>query len=216
MEDKEPSFDSQQSFLSEEVGDKNLNQNDNQPLFPRREKVAEFRMRVKSNKSELRKWVKEERKKLDLVEISSGLAKKLQDAKEYKEAKNIMLFYPKSDEINLLELLEDKTKNFYLPKICDKNLLCCSYCLGDELEESIFKTKEPKSEPVNESILDLVIIPALAVDKNNFRLGYGGGFYDRFLANLKCKKIICIPQKFVLETVYPQEHDIPVDKIICI
>lgn len=165
-------------------------------------------------KTKLRKWAKEERKKLDMQTISKQLVENLRKTEEYKQSQNVMIFYPKGDEVNLLSLLEDD-KNFYLPKIDGQNLLCCPYGLGDELCESCFKTKEPLSEPVKDSI-DLVIVPALAVDKNNYRLGYGGGFYDRFLADTKCKKIVCIPSQFVVETVFPDEFDVPVDKLVII
>ncbi len=90
---------------------------------------------------------------------------------------------------------------------------CCPYSEGDELCESCSKTQEPKTS--NNTINpDLVIVPALAVDKNNYRLGYGGGFYDRFLAQQSCKTIVCIPHQLVVETVYPEEYDIPIDRII--
>lgn len=165
-------------------------------------------------KYELRKWAKEERKKLNIKSISQTLVKKLQESDEYKSAKNIMIFYPKENEVDLLALLEDKSKNFFLPKISGDNLLCCPYNRANELCESCFKTKEPTTEPANQSILDLIIVPALAVDKNNYRLGYGGGFYDRFLEGVNITKLVCIPKELVVETVYPEEHDIKIYKII--
>ena len=67
-----------------------------------------------------------------------------------------MIFYPKENEVDLLSLLSDESKNFYLPKIDGENLLCCSYKNGDILCESCFKTKEPLSEPIDKTILDLV------------------------------------------------------------
>ena len=172
--------------------------------------------RIAKSKKERRLWAKGERKKLNFKELSERLVQKLQQTDEYKQAKNIMIFYPLEFEIDLLNLLEDKTKNFYLPKIDDKNLLCCSYKNGDILCESCFKTKEPISEATDKSILDLVVVPALAVDKNNYRLGYGGGFYDRFLCNFLGKTIVCISSKFIVDTVYPEEHDIKIDRVITI
>ncbi len=166
------------------------------------------------NKQQLRKWAKEERKKLDIYELSQNLVLKLQETKEYIQAQNIMLFYPLKDEINLLELLHDKTKKFYLPKIDGENLLCCPYSGDEELCISCFNTKEPMTPSVEKSIIDLVILPALAVDKNNYRLGYGGGFYDRFLVGINAKKVVCISKNFVLDSVYPETHDLPVDKLI--
>ena len=166
------------------------------------------------NKQELRKWIKEERKKLDIKALSNIFVQKLKETIEYKKAKNIMLFYPLKYEINLLKLIDDNSKYFYLPKIVEKNLACCPYKLGDELCESCFKTKEPITNPVNKELLDLIIIPALAVDKNNYRLGYGGGYYDRFLIDMKAYKIVCVPNSFCVDTIYPNEFDIKIDKII--
>ena len=127
-----------------------------------------------------------------------------------------MLYYPLKDEINLLSLLEDNTKNFYLPKISNNELLCCPYNKSDKLCESCFRTKEPLTKPVDKAIIDLIVVPALAVDKNNYRLGYGGGFYDRFLKGIKCTKIACIPNELYIESVFPEEHDICVDLVILI
>ncbi len=163
-------------------------------------------------KTKLRKWAKEERKKLDMKSISLKLVDKLRETEEYKQAKNVMIFYPLENEVNLLSLLEDN-KNFYLPKVNGQELLCCPYCKKDELCNSCFNTKEPLTEP-SQTNPELVIVPALAVDKNNYRLGYGGGFYDRFLAKTKCKKIVCIPSELIVKTIYPEDFDIPVDKIV--
>ena len=168
------------------------------------------------SKSKIRNWAKEERKKLDIESLSIKLVLELKKTKEYQDAKNVLLFYPLANEINLLSLLEDESKNFYLPKIDGKNLLCCPYKKGDDLCESCFKTKEPLSEPTTKSLIDLVILPALAVDKNNYRLGYGGGFYDRFLADTKVFKIVCLPKIFYLDTIFPEKNDIPIDKLVLV
>jgi 5-formyltetrahydrofolate cyclo-ligase len=146
--------------------------------------------------------------------ISSILAEKLVQTEEYKNSKNIMLFYPLPDEVNLLLLLKNKTKNFYLPRIKGDELECCVYKEGDELCESCFHTKEPTCNACNKTNIDMIIVPALAIDKNGYRLGYGGGFYDRFLSNFIGIKVCCIPKEFILETVYPEKHDIKMDLII--
>ena len=166
------------------------------------------------DKQELRNWARSKRKELDMAQISTILANKLVQTDEYKNSKNIMIFYPMPEEVNLLTLLEDKTKNFYLPRINGEQLECCKYSSGDELCESCFHTQEPTCEPCDTSNIDLVIVPALACDKQNYRLGYGGGFYDRFLKNFKGIKLACIPKELLLNTIYPQEHDIKMDKII--
>lgn len=167
------------------------------------------------DKFQLRKWAKEERSKLDMNTLSKELVQKLQQTEEYQRAKNIMIFYPLKDEVNLLSLLDDDLKNFYLPKIDGENLLCCRYGKGEPLCESCFHTKEPLGVNITEKFLiELVIVPALAVDRDNYRLGYGGGFYDRFLKNLKVNTIVCIPKELVVDSVYPEKFDIPVNKVI--
>lgn len=167
-----------------------------------------------NSKQQLRKWVKEERKKLDIKLLSDNLVAKLQKLKEYQQAKNVMLYYPLRYEINLLPLLVDKSKKFYLPKIEGENLLCCPYTCEDELCESCFKTKEPTSKPIEKELIDLVIVPALAVDKTKCRLGYGGGYYDRFLTGINAIKVVCLSEKFVLESVCSEKHDVLVDIVI--
>lgn len=162
-------------------------------------------------KEALRKWAKGGKCR---EKFSKILASKLKNSDVYEPAKNIMLFYPLENEVNLLSLLEDTTKNFYLPKIEGKNLLCCPYSKGCELCLSCFKTQEPKTLPVDKNMIDLVVVPALCCDKNNYRLGYGGGFYDRFLKDYTGKKVVCLPQELIVETIYPEDHDIPVDLVI--
>ena len=166
------------------------------------------------DKQLLRKWARGKRKELDMGAISSILAEKLVQTEEYKNSKNIMLFYPLPDEVNLLLLLKDRTKNFYLPRIKGDELECCSYKTGDVLCESCFHTQEPICNACIKSNIDLVIVPALACDRHGFRLGYGGGFYDRFLKDYNGIKVCCIPNDLLLETVYPEKHDIKMDLTI--
>ena len=167
-----------------------------------------------NNKQELRKWAKEVRSKLDMDALSKILAEKLKQTEEYKNAKNVMIFYPLKDETNLLSLTKDKTKSFYLPKIDGDNLLCCKFDENTELCKSCFHTMEPNTKAETQPVLDIVIVPALAVDKKNYRLGYGKGFYDRFLGVNKIKSIVCIPKELITDTVFRNEFDIPVDIVI--
>ena len=166
-----------------------------------------------TSKNELRIWAKEDRKNIDYPTI---LVANLRQTEEYQMAKHVMIFYPKRYEVNLLFLLEDDSKTFYLPKIKDDNLLCCSYRKDTKLDYSCFNTCEPCTKPCDKSQIDLIIVPALCCDKENYRLGYGGGFYDRFLKEIECTKCVCIPQIFILDTVFAEEYDVKIDKIITV
>ncbi len=163
-------------------------------------------------KQELRKWAKEQRKNINLN--SEILVKKLTETQIYQQAKNIMIFYPLKDEINLLSLLKDKSKKFFLPKIDGTNLLCCPFSETTPLKQSSFKTMEPLTPPCEKNSTDIIIVPALCCDINNYRLGYGGGFYDRFLKDYKGHTIVCLPKELIVDTVYPENHDIKIDMVI--
>lgn len=108
----------------------------------------------------------------------------------------------------------EEDKNFFLPKVNGKELLICPFKNGDILEVSSFNIKEPCSNPVDPICLDLAIVPALAADKRCFRLGYGGGFYDRFLTQYKIKTITAVAHQLLIEKLPVEKFDVPVDFVI--
>ena len=165
------------------------------------------------NKTDLRIWAKSIRKTLNLADISKKITAKIRDNDIYKKAENVMLFYPTKYEISLLDLLNDK-KNFYLPKVCNDEILVCPYSKDDSLEVSQFNIKEPCTNPVKAEHLELAIVPALVVDKKGYRLGYGGGFYDRFLSKFPIKTIVPIPHELIVEKLPIEKFDIKIDVVI--
>lgn len=169
-------------------------------------------------KTDLRISAKSIRKGLKISDISEKLTGMVKDSVYYQQAQHIMLFYPTSYEVNLLGLLEDDGKDFYFPRVEGESLLVCPYKSGDRIEKSSFNIWEPCSKPICPDILDLIIVPALMVDKNGYRLGYGGGFYDRFLAVCRPKigTLCVIPRQLLVEELFHEEFDIPVDYIISV
>ncbi len=165
------------------------------------------------NKTELRLIAKNMRKSLDIQKISTEICSKIRLLDIYKKAKNVLLFYPLRNEINLLDLINNE-KNFYLPRINGEDLEVCQFQLGDKLKESSFKTKEPLTNPINIEILDLILLPALAADKNNYRLGYGKGYYDRLLEKTNAYTILPIAKELVFENIPTENHDKKVNLII--
>lgn len=164
-------------------------------------------------KTDLRAKAKSIRKELDIKNISHVLCEKVKNSEEFRNAKHVMIFYPLKDEINLLELLNED-KKFYLPKMNGLTLNVCPYKKGDKLEIKAFGIKEPRTSPVSAKILDLIIVPALMVDKNNYRLGYGKGFYDRLITHTKAKTIVCLPKELLIEELPIEPHDKKVDIVI--
>lgn len=190
------------------------------------------------DKADFRISAKNIRKSLDTKAISHKICEKIRNHNIYKSSQNVMIFYPLKYEIDLLELLEDD-KNFYLPKVSSitlarniilagegagvselascthagEGILVCPY--SKNLKKSDLNILEPCTDPVNPEILDLIFVPALMVDKENYRLGYGGGFYDRFLAKYPdIKTIAPIAEELIVDKLPHDEFDIKIDEII--
>ena len=66
----------------------------------------------------------------------------------------------------------------------------------------------------DKSLIDFAVIPALACDETGCRLGYGGGFYDRFLKDFEGVTAVCIPKNLIVKTIFPEKYDIKADIII--
>lgn len=164
-------------------------------------------------KKELRKWAKEKRATLCVDELSSQIKKHLFSSDIYKNAKNIMCYYSFGSEVSTLTYFEDEAKNWFLPKCYNDELLCCP--MNEAFQLNSYGIPEPSSIPIDPSIIDLVIIPALCVDKNGYRIGYGKGYYDRFLkANNKPIKVVISYDELLLDNVFPDEFDEKVDYVV--
>lgn len=167
-------------------------------------------------KKELRKKAKEIRRSLDMQELSDKIVKNIKENEVYQKACHVMFFYPLKHEVNLLGLLDDD-KEFYLPKVQGEELLVCPYKQGDELVVAEFDTQEPLTAPINPDILDVIFVPALMIDKNNYRLGYGGGFYDKFLSKhaRNSTKIVAIPSTLIVDMLPFEAFDEKIGVTIC-
>ena len=165
-------------------------------------------------KNILRQQAKELRKKLDTTGLSVRLTALIRRNEVYKSAGHVLLYYPLKYEMNFLDLLKD-SKKFYFPRVDGNKMLVCPYDNGVKLEKSSFGIYEPCSKPCSPSIIDVAIVPSLAVDRNGNRLGYGGGFYDRFLAQNRNIKTICaLPESLVLNEIPSEPFDIAVDIVL--
>jgi 5-formyltetrahydrofolate cyclo-ligase len=89
-----------------------------------------------------------------------------------------------------------------------------NYRSGDRLEKGVWNIPIPAAGAV--VVPDVVIAPVVGYDRSNYRLGYGGGFFDRTLAALPRKPLVIgIGYDFQsVATILPQPHDIPMDRIV--
>lgn len=168
-----------------------------------------------NKKEELRNKFKNQRKSGDYGFLNLVFLKKIQDFLPFKHARNVMLFYPIKEEINLLELL-NLDKNYSFP--CIRNEEIIPYINNNQFCAGKFKIQEPlDSEPQNVEELDLVIVPAICADKNGNRIGYGKGYYDKFLKKINRKRTKCLivlPDDFVVDDIEAEPFDEYVDFIL--
>jgi 5,10-methenyltetrahydrofolate synthetase len=105
-----------------------------------------------------------------------------------------------------------------LPLVVEKAhpLVFRAYRPGDRLEKGVWNIPIPaEGDPV---IPDIVIAPLVGVDPGNYRLGYGGGFFDRTLASLPAKPLV-VGVGYEMQripTIHAQPHDIPMDRIVTV
>ena len=179
-------------------------------------------------KKEIRQNMIRQRKSLsvnDLRKKSLAIFRQLQGLETYKNAQNLMTYVPFQEEIHTTLLIEDFLNNnrrVFIPvtKPKEKQIIVSELLdLEKDLETGHFGVLEPKAfafRPKNPEILDLIIVPGLAFTKSGYRIGYGGGYYDRFLPTLKHKPTtIALALDFqILDSLPLNNFDFPVDMII--
>ena len=117
---------------------------------------------------------------------------------------NIGGYYPINSEIGCLDILEKLEKNNFkisLPVIKkNNNMDFYEWSFKDSLKISLQGIPEPKK---NKKVFpDVLIVPLVGFDNNRFRLGYGGGFYDRYISKiLKIKSIITVGFAFSFQEI---------------
>ena len=167
-------------------------------------------------KNELRKIALQKRKELDVLKLSEKVMNNLFSLVEYKNAQNILCYFPLKYEIQTHRCLNDDSKNWYLPRVNGDDLEVCMY-EPTEISKGNFNIQEPTNDKIlNLDFLDMVIIPCVSADKNGYRIGYGKGYYDRFLPTLpnSCKKVILVYSSLLLDSVYPDEFDYKADFVV--
>lgn len=140
-------------------------------------------------KNEARVYALKSRKNKDKHKLEEALVDKIIQSNVLVNYKHIGIYYPIGDEMSLLKLLSTyQDKSFYLP-ITREEISFIKYNLNDRLYDGQFKTKEPKGIIESRNTIECFIIPCVAVSLDNKRVGYGKGYYDRYLKGYKGLKI---------------------------
>ncbi len=173
-------------------------------------------------KDKLRKEILEKRNLLDKKELlkkSKKIIRKLKSLKNFKKAKTIMFYVSKDNEVYTHDIIKKslKKKKIIVPVTDFKNKDLVPSELNDfsELEPGYYNVLEPKNvKEVDVNEIDIVIVPGVVFDKNGNRIGYGEGYYDKFLKKTKALKIGLAFGFQVVDEIESEETDVPVDLII--
>lgn len=146
------------------------------------------------NKIELRRSLIQQRRSLSPTEWrakSDRICKQLQSFSFYQDAKTILAYFSFRQEPDLSLLFKSKDYRWGFPRCVGKSLSWHLWQPGENLIQGKFGILEPASDAptISASEVDLILVPAVAGDGRGYRLGYGGGFYDRLLSSPQWKNI---------------------------
>ena len=154
-----------------------------------------------------------------IVEKSKKLGELLVASQAYQNAKSIYGYLPYNQEVRTVAMLEQAIR--------DGKRVAVPKCYGDEMrfiwmddlskvEKGYAGIPEPVEDgPIADDPTALVLMPGLAFDPQGHRIGYGGGFYDRFLAEETAHPTLALCYDFqMLDRLETEEFDIPVDTVL--
>lgn len=174
------------------------------------------------DKKALRDMIRQKKRAMSqsqIDEVSARLGELFVQCEYYKKAKTIYGYLPYNQEVRTVPMLEQAIrdgKRIAVPKVYgdemrfiymdDLSLVECGYA----------GIPEPVADgPVADDPTALVLMPGLAFDKEGHRIGYGGGFYDKFLENEPDHPTVALCYEFqMLPHLETEDHDIPVDCVI--
>lgn len=152
--------------------------------------------------------------------INKKIISKFLDSDIYKNSKNILLTSSIQTEIDTLPIIEkifEDKKNLFLPitNVKDHTLSISRIKhYPQDLIESHYGILEPRfNQNINPQILDLVLVPGVAFDRRGYRIGYGAGYYDRFLLNTDAKRISMSRDNLLFDEIPYESYDLRVDLI---
>lgn len=174
------------------------------------------------DKKALRSQIKEQKRQMTARQIESAsqrLTELFVATEQYRQAKTVYGYLPYNQEVRTIGLLQralQEGKRVAVPKIYGDEM---RFIYLDDLslvEKSSFGIPEPiADEPVADDPTALVLMPGLAFTKHGDRMGYGGGYYDKFLANEPHHPTVALCYDFqIVDRIPTDDHDIPVDIVL--
>ena len=168
------------------------------------------------DKAGLRRWMRqrlEAAEKEALERADEQICKRLRQLPEFKRAHTVMAFAPMPGEINIRPLLAELIaggRRLCLPLITGPGIMEARQAVeAARLKTNSYGIAEPLPDAplIEPGDIELVLIPGLAFDRNLWRLGHGGGYYDRFLAACGAFRLGLARELQIVEDLPHEPHD---------
>ena len=174
------------------------------------------------DKKELRRTIRERKRAMteeEIVSRSKKLGQLFAQSEAYKAAKTIYGYLPYNQEVRTVPMLEQALrdgKRVAVPKVYGDEMKFLYLDDLSQVEKGYAGIPEPiADDPLADDDTALVLMPGLAFDPQGHRIGYGGGFYDKFLAAEPNHPTLALCYEFqMLPELHTEEHDIPVDTVL--
>ena len=174
------------------------------------------------DKKELRRQIREKKRAMtvrQIEEASSRLGELFARSEQYQAAESIYGYLPYNQEVRTVPMLERalaEGKRVAVPKVYGEEMRFIWMTDLSQVDKGYSCIPEPVADgPVADDPHALVLMPGLAFDPQGHRIGYGGGFYDRFLAQEPEHPTVALCYEFqMLEKLETEDFDIPVDLVL--
>jgi 5-formyltetrahydrofolate cyclo-ligase len=177
-------------------------------------------LETNTEKSSLRKVLLDRRDttSYDFIKLASQkIQNRLKQIEIFRSAKKIACYYPIGSEVLTQDIMQEilgDGKEISLPKVVADSLSFRKIGGLKDLEKGEFGIMEPKDNCLEEKDMDIVLVPTVGITKNGIRLGYGHGYYDRFLSESNAKTISLTYSKQIVKSIPFTEKDIKIDWIV--
>lgn len=174
------------------------------------------------DKATWRQWAKAQRQSLPISAISAAICDHVAEWPVFQQAQTVLSFMALPTEVDLSDLQQrHPQKTWYVPRITTQGTMAFYRVTPDTVwVKSAWGILEPREDApplAPETGIDLILVPALAVDEAGNRLGYGKGYYDQFLAGLTpIPTTLCpVPSALVVHQLPADPWDQPLDFMAC-
>jgi 5-formyltetrahydrofolate cyclo-ligase len=186
------------------------------PSEPNQDRVAEEKAALRTRLRAMRDAIPP----TEQADKAGRIEERLMSLDAVRLARTLLVFYAFGSEVatrNLMARLLEEGRRVLLPYMDAEGIAAAEVRPGDALVETTYGPKEPSRRvAVDPTEIDLVVVPGLAFDREGYRVGYGGGAYDRYLTRLRSNatKVGIAFHAQVVESVPRGPGDQPVDLVV--